>query len=113
MRLTGLLALLLFILIVFFAATAASFAQTAPATAKPTAKAGASPVFDKAFADWDRLTRSGSEIERKDVCYTMRTYVMAREDKNSDTTRMIRAARCLPAWKLEFKTAVGTGDPAR
>jgi hypothetical protein len=106
MRLTGLLALLLFILIVFFAAPAASFAQTAPAgTSKPTAKADVSPLFDRAFADLDRLTKSGSEIERNGVCYTMRTYIMARADKNSDVTRMVRATRCLPAWKLEFKTA--------
>jgi hypothetical protein len=107
MRLTGLLALLLFILIVFFAAPAASFAQTAPTgTAKPTAKGDVSPLFDRAFVDSNHLTRSGSEIERNGVCYTMRTYVMAREDKNSDATRMVRATRCLPAWKLEFKTAV-------
>jgi hypothetical protein len=107
MRLTGLLALLLFILIVFFAAPAASFAQTAPTgTTKPLAKANVSSLFDKAFADLDRLTKSGSEIERNGVCYTMRTYVMARADKNSDATRMVRTTRCLPAWKLEFKTAV-------
>ena len=31
---------------------------------------------------------------------------MAREDKDSDATRMVRATRCLPSWKLEFKTAV-------
>ena len=102
MRLTDLLALLLFILIVFFAAPAASFAQTG--TTKPAAKGDISPVFDKGFLD--RLTKSGSEIERNGVCYTMRTYVMAREDKNSDATRMVRTTRCLPAWKLEFKTAV-------
>ena len=44
-------------------------------------------------------------ILNDDLCYTMRTYIMARADKNSDVTRMVRATRCLPAWKLEFKTA--------
>lgn len=104
MRLTGLLALLLFILIVFFAAPAASFAQTAsPATVRTAAKDNASDLLDK----WlDRLARGEStEYERDGVCYTMRTYVMAREDRNSDSTRMVRETRCLPGWKLEFKTA--------
>jgi protoporphyrinogen oxidase len=60
-----------------------------------------------------RHARSGSEIERDGVCYTMRTYVMAREDKDSDATRMVRATRCLPAWKLEYKTAVAPVRPSR
>jgi hypothetical protein len=35
----------------------------------------------------------------------MRTYVMAREERDSDTTHMVRHTRCLPAWKLQFKSA--------
>jgi hypothetical protein len=109
MRLTGLLVLLLLILILFFAAPAASYAQTATNnTVKTSGKADAAQQVDQTFADLARRARSGSELERDGVCYTMRTYVMAREDKDSDVTRMVRATRCLPAWKLEFKTAVGT-----
>ena len=103
MRLTGLLALLLFILIVFFAAPAASFAQTATANVP---SASSEQAMDGTVADLARRARFGSEFERDGVCYTMRTYVMAREDKDSDVTRMVRATRCLPSWKLEFKTAV-------
>jgi len=107
MRFTGLLALLLFILIVFFAAPAASFGQTANAitTARTATLSAALQPNDDTFADLDRHTRANTEFERDGVCYTMRTYVMAREDKDSDATRMVRATRCLPSWKLEFKTA--------
>lgn len=108
MRLTGLLALLLFILIVFFAAPAASFAQTTSTiiTAKTATLSAASQPNDDTLSDLARRSRFGSEFERDGVCYTMRTYVMAREDKDSDVTRMVRTTRCLPSWKLEFKTAV-------
>lgn len=108
MRLTGLLALLLFILIVFFAAPAASFAQTAGASVAASAPKQSeilSPA-DSPLVVLARRAGLGSEFERDGVCFTMRTYVMAREDKDSDTTRMIRATRCLPSWKLELKTAV-------
>ncbi len=108
MRFIGLLAVLLFILIVFFVAPAASFAQTTNTiiTAKSATLSAALQPNDDMPADLDRRTHFGSEFERDGVCYTMRTYVMAREEKDSDTTRMVRATRCLPAWKLEFKTAV-------
>lgn len=108
MRLTGLLALLLFILIVFFAAPAASFAQTTTTiiTTKSATLSAALQPNDDTLADLARRARFGSEFERDGVCYTMRTYVMAREDKDSDVTRMVRATRCLPSWKLEFKTTV-------
>jgi hypothetical protein len=115
MRLTGLLALLLFILIMFFAAPAASFAQTAsPNVAKTfSEESRVLQAMDGTLADMARRDRFGSEFERDGVCYTMRTYVMAREDKDSDATHMVRATRCLPAWKLEFKTAVNPGHQGK
>jgi hypothetical protein len=108
MRLTGLLALLIFILIVFFAAPAASFAQSANTiiAAKPSEHSEMLLSMDGTLVDMGRHGRFASEFERDGVCYTMRTYIMAREDQDSDATRMVRATRCLPAWKLEFKTAV-------
>jgi hypothetical protein len=104
MRITGLLALLLFLLIVF-AVPAASYAQT-PSTdaAQPAANSATTTDFTRALRDFTR--GDGTQLERDGVCYTMRTYVMAREDKDSDVTRMVRTTRCLPASKLEFKTAV-------
>lgn len=108
MRLTGLLALLLFILIVFFVAPAASFSQSSSASIAASAPRQSEILssMDGSLADVARRARLGSEFERDGVCYTMRTYVMAREDKDSDATRMVRATRCLPSWKLELKTAV-------
>jgi len=115
MRITGLLVLLLFFLIIF-AAPAASYAQTAaPSVAAPAASDDASTTFDRALRELAR--RDGTQLERDGVCYTMRTYVMAREERDSDVTRMVRMTRCLPATRLEFKSAVETvrrsqDDPA-
>jgi len=110
MRLTGLLAILLFLLIVFFAAPAASHAQMAspqngaqPDAASPPA-ADASRLLEPAWPSWRLL--GPAELERDGVCYTMRTYVMAREERNSDVTRMVRYTTCLPGWRLQYKTAV-------
>lgn len=105
MRLTGLLAMLLFIVIVFFAAPAASFAQThGDSWAKASPDADLTTAMDNIRQHWNP-----TEIERDGVCYTMRTYVVARDDEESDTTHMVRTTRCLPEWKLEFKTAMEPG----
>jgi hypothetical protein len=110
MRLTGLLAVLLFLLIVFFAAPAASFAQsTGEARLHPT-------VFDKSLDELLKdLQHSPDqnvwELERDGVCYTMRTYVVAREDRESDTTRVVRESRCLPGTRVQFKTALAPAGP--
>jgi hypothetical protein len=45
-----------------------------------------------------------------DVCYTMRTYIMARESRDSDVTRRDGHVTCQPAWKFEVRRAVGTGE---
>lgn len=110
MRLTGLLALLLFILIVFFAAPAASFAQSSSEAVQALPKITARNLTAENLADIARWARSGSQFERDGVCYTMRTYVMAREEKDSDATHVVRVTRCLPEWKLEFKSAI-TPEP--
>jgi len=103
MRITGLLVVLLLILIFFLVAPAASYAQTA------NSAIDAPSTADR--VDFDRTVRSflrgdGAQLERDGVCYTMRTYKVAREDKDSDVTRPVRVTRCLPATKLEFKSAV-------
>jgi hypothetical protein len=100
MRLTGLLALLLFLVVVLFAAPAASFAQD---TTQLSPQVNANAFPERALTD---LLRRGGELERDGVCYTMRTYVMAREEKDSDVTRMVKVTRCLPGNKIEFKSAV-------
>jgi hypothetical protein len=127
MRLTGLLALLLFFLIVFFAAPAASYAQTAQApTMAPDSNgplpenvsqpesfqfATDAPKLDRPLILRQPLMDHGGDMvlrdyERDRMCYTMRTYVMAREDKDSDVTRMARYRKCLPSWKVDLKSAI-------
>ena len=130
MRLTGLLALLLFVLIVFFAAPAASYAQTANAPGIKTDNADSNPAailpgkpqLDRELRisppnehpillaqpliehGGDLVLRESPE-EDDGLCYNMRTYVVAREDKASDTTHLVREVKCTPARKFGFKTA--------
>lgn len=40
-----------------------------------------------------------------DICYTMRTYVVARDRKDSDSTHAVRSTTCLPGSRLRLKTA--------
>jgi hypothetical protein len=103
MRITGLLVVLLLILIFFLAAPAASYAQNAP-LAKPVVSTEGKDAPVRAFQDF--LRGDGTQLQMDGVCFTMRTYVVAREDKDSDVTRPVRVTRCLPATKLEFKSAV-------
>ncbi|HWX91178.1 MAG TPA: hypothetical protein VNY29_00990 [Terriglobales bacterium] len=128
MRLTGLLALLLFILIVFFAAAAASHAQTANLPAIKTERPDSNPLqilpdnphldearpapgqTDRALVLVQPLMEHGGDLvlresaENDDLCYSMRTYVMAREDKTSDVTHFVRQVKCTPARKFNYKT---------
>jgi hypothetical protein len=39
-----------------------------------------------------------------DVCYTMRAYIMVREDRDSDVTRRDGYVTCHPAWKFNTLT---------
>ena len=136
MRLTGLLGLLLFFLILFFAAPAASYAQTAKLPAAKTASADSKQPVDSCdqpqMKRVDRLSRScqvdrqlilGQPLvshdgdlvlrespENDGLCYTMRTYRMAREDKTSDVTHLVRQAKCTSARMFGFKTAVERVD---
>jgi hypothetical protein len=105
MRITGLLILLL-LLVIFFAAPAASYAQSSSASAsKSAANSASSMAFDRALLR-EFAQRDSTQIERNGVCFTMRTYVMAREDKDSDVTYPVRVTRCMPDSKMEFKSAV-------
>ena len=134
MKHTGLLAFLLFVLIFFFAAPAASFAQTsnAPAirTDKPelNAQTGSAdrsqPIRNEVSEsplvlsqpllehNGDLVLRGplqdslqGSQLGDDFSCYMMRTYIMARDDKSSDATHLVRKVKCTPARKFNFKTA--------
>ena len=135
MRLTGLLALLLFLMIVFFAAPAASSAQTANPPTITTDRHDSNPVqilpdkpqldearplgqTDRALVLAQPLMEHGGDLvlrestENDDLCYSMRTYVMAREDKTSDVTHFVRQVKCTPARKFNYKTTELRIQPA-
>jgi len=50
---------------------------------------------------------------RDHVCYSMRSYIVARESPNSDSTRLVGYRTCEPAWKYELRTTVGSVDASR
>ena len=39
------------------------------------------------------------------LCYTIRSYVVARDEKNSDSTHVVKASTCQPARKFQLKSA--------
>ena len=129
MRVTGLLALLLFVLIVFFAAPAAGYAQTANTpSVKTDATDSMSPASlpeklnrEPAKTDLpllmsqpliehngDLVLRESQQVSQPVddfSCLKLRTYIVARDDKTSDATHLVRKVNCTPARKFNFKTA--------
>jgi hypothetical protein len=130
MRLTGLLALLLFVLIVFFAAPAASYAQTAnpPAVKSDSTESNApAQVVEKLGSVREGvkeyplvpaqplLEHNGDLVLQESIqdsqladdftCLKLRTYIVARDDKTSDATHPVRKVNCTPARKFSVKSA--------
>jgi hypothetical protein len=51
-------------------------------------------------------SRVGSPVSEDDpTCYTIRTYVVARDGKGSDSTHPVRYSTCTPADRYKVKTA--------
>jgi hypothetical protein len=105
MRLTGLLAIILFLAIVFFAAPAASYAQSAGSSAASSALLADNHPSEAALPQSPQLSRRTTREEQRDgVCFTMRTYVVTRESRDSDAVRFKGYHECLPEWKLQMRT---------
>ena len=47
------------------------------------------------------------------LCYNIRSYVVARDDKDSDSTHPVRVSTCIPAERYGVKKAVAGGDAPR
>lgn len=45
-------------------------------------------------------------------CLTIRSYLMARDSSNSDSTHLVGYSTCLPASRYRLRTAVGSTQPA-
>jgi hypothetical protein len=44
--------------------------------------------------------------DRDNVCYTMRSYIVAREDRDSDSTKLVGYSTCQPSSKYELRITV-------
>ena len=105
MRLTGLLAIFLFLAIVLFAAPAASYAQSVDSAVPQATLLAESSQAQVALPQAPKLSRRAFREEQRDgVCFTMRTYIVTRESRDSDAVRFKGYHECLPEWKLQMRT---------
>ena len=109
MRLTTLL--LLIIALLLLTAPAASFAQNTPPPKSSTPFTGDDAAILR--ADGSGLLNDGNAHDLRTfdtgdahvTCLTMRTYVVARDTRNSDVTHHVRYYECVPAWKFDMRKA--------
>lgn len=45
-----------------------------------------------------------------DTCYAIRSYVVARDEKDSDSTHLVRSSTCVPASQYSVKSALAQQD---
>ena len=110
MRLTTLLLLLVALLLL--TAPAASFAQTVSPKSNPPFTGDSAAIIraygstpSMSVSDDPRGPRNFDSGDSHVTCLTMRTYVVARENPNSDVTHPVRYYECVPAWKFDIRTS--------
>lgn len=122
MRVTILLGSFLLATCLFFSASDQPITQPIRSLVGPSGRSGfkALPLLNQgalhASGAAERERRSHSLPSKAikvvepgaNLCYTMRTYVMVRQDRNSDVTRRDGYLVCQPAWKFEVRTALST-----
>ena len=54
-----------------------------------------------------------AQLLRDTTCYAIRSYVVARDDKDSDSTHFVRYSTCQPASRYRLKTAQVEGSSAK
>jgi hypothetical protein len=107
MRLTTLLLLLFAVLLLTAPASFAQSASSSKALSPFSGDTGAvirpsAPSFPgDPNSSWAKLNLMDSHP----VCYTMRTYLVARDTPGSDSTHVAGYSECLPSWKLEMRTS--------
>jgi len=131
MRITGLLSIAVLI------CSAAATAQTEPSKSLftlQTVKTSQPQAGDTALDVLERLTARRLDLYTArrlrfgqyahpgdallvlpddDICYTMRTYVVARDQKDSDSTHPVRSSTCQPAKRYQLKTTEIRGSDSR
>ena len=107
MRLTALL--LLIVALLLLTAPAASFAQSIPSQKSNLPFTGDDGAILRADGSGSAMSGDGHDLRTFDAgdshvtCLTMRTYVVARENRNSDVTHRVRYYECLPSWKFDMR----------
>ena len=99
MRILGLLTLMMLML------SAGSLAQaTSPGTAALGQQTDSLPAWRMFHNQRPNLDLFRLDDPTGSTCYTMRTYTVAREDPDSDATRIVRYTTCPKKdWKLLFR----------
>ncbi len=123
MRIPGILLALPIGLASLWASAASNPSQAVPSSVVPSVKsdlptraAEASPNAEFHPAnerlrhfDFRNLGSIHIEENRDSVCYTMRSYIVARENRDSDSTKLVGYSTCQPSSKYELKITVA--DP--
>jgi hypothetical protein len=120
MRILGILPALLFGLAFQGAAQASDLSQAAPGSVATSVKADSLSSAAEAMPigkfhpanerphnfDLRNLGSIHIEEKRDSVCYTMRSYIVARENRGSDSTNLVGYSTCQPSSKYELRITV-------
>ncbi len=119
MRIPGILPALLFGLASLGAVPSGDQSQAAPNSVAPSVKsdllnsAETSPIgkfhpASQSLRNFDLHNLGSIHIEegRDNVCYTMRSYIVARENRDSDSTELVGYSTCQPSSKYELRITV-------
>jgi hypothetical protein len=123
MRTTGILLTLLF---AFTALSALAVDQAKAAPSQNDSAIAAVPDSENSLgiipADPDGLTLGSSpnvyrrylnrDSQTETYCFKMRSDLMERESRNSDSTRLVGYTTCHPASRIQLKTTLEIADPA-
>jgi len=63
---------------------------------------GRSPILS---LDADTVSRLEGQLGADTTCYAIRSYVVARDDKDSDSTHPVRSSTCQPASRYRLRNA--------
>ena len=120
MRIPGILLALPFGLASLWASAATNPSQALPTSVASSVKsdfrtntAEASPIVEFHPAnqrlrhfDLRNLGSIHNEEDRDRVCYTMRSYIVARENRDSDSTKLVGYSTCQPSSQYELRITV-------
>ena len=95
-------------LLAILAVATAGFGQLAPARSHDASTASdpgiVLPAFGASLPTADSPAAFDKLVDRN-FCLKMRTYVVARDNPQSDVTHLRSYHECLPAWKFDLRTS--------